>query len=66
MRIFPRRAFAGATAVLASAGAATADSVGNNLPGLRLLSKSFGNGEQPDEATGTLPTHNALNNITLP
>ncbi|MER7539509.1 hypothetical protein ABTX77_32690 [Streptomyces sp. NPDC097704] len=70
MTIFNRRALASAavaaTAVLASAGAASADSVGNNLPGLGLLSQSFGNGDQQDNAADTLPTHNALNNVTLP
>ncbi|WP_369147991.1 hypothetical protein [Streptomyces sp. R44] len=70
MTIFHRRVLASAavavTAVLASAGAASADSVGNNLPGLGLLSQSFGNGDQQSEAADHLPTHNALNNVTLP
>ncbi|WP_225804800.1 hypothetical protein [Streptomyces sp. NK15101] len=70
MTIFNRRVLASAavaaTAVLASAGAASADSVGNNLPGLGLLSQSSGNGDQQDDAADTLPTHNALNNVTLP
>ncbi|MFF8835861.1 hypothetical protein [Streptomyces sp. NPDC015130] len=71
MTIFNRRvltaAAVAATAVLASAGAATADSVGNNLPGVGLLSQTFGNGDQQDKAAaGNLPTHDALNNVTLP
>ncbi|MEU3692837.1 hypothetical protein [Streptomyces narbonensis] len=71
MTIFNRRvltaAAVAATAVLASAGAASADSVGNNLPGVGLLSQTFGNGDQQDKAaTGTLPTHDALNNVTIP
>ncbi|MFF0560738.1 hypothetical protein ACH4ZU_08355 [Streptomyces sp. NPDC020472] len=70
MTIFSRRVLASTTvaalAVLTSAGAASADSVGNNLPGLGLLSQSFGNGDQQDNAADTLPTHNALNNVTLP
>ncbi|MFJ5708326.1 hypothetical protein [Streptomyces sp. NPDC093105] len=55
-----------ATAVLAAAGAATADSVGNNLPGVGLLSQTFGNGDQQDKAADALPTHDALNNIRVP
>ncbi|MEU5217126.1 hypothetical protein AB0G79_13140 [Streptomyces sp. NPDC020807] len=83
MTTFHRRALASAalatTAVLAAAGAASADSVGNSVPGLGLLSPSFGKGEhqaaQPHQATQThqgsqardaLPTHDALNNVTLP
>lgn len=79
MTIFHRRVLAtaavAATAVLASAGAAAADSVGNHLPGLGLLSQNFGNGApQTDaghapgsgDATDALPTHDALNNVTLP
>lgn len=71
MTIFTRRALAAATvaatAVLASAGAAAADSVGNNLPGVGLLSQTFGNGDQQQhKAAETLPTHDALNNVTLP
>ncbi|CAM5667807.1 hypothetical protein [Streptomyces narbonensis] len=70
MTIFNRRVLAAAavaaTAVLASAGAATADSVGNNLPGLGLLSQTFGNGDQQDMAADALPTHDALNNVTIP
>ncbi|MFD8207001.1 hypothetical protein ACFV2S_11425 [Streptomyces sp. NPDC059695] len=70
MTIFNRRVIAAATvaatAVLASAGVATADSVGNNLPGVGLLSQTFGNGDQHENAADTLPTHNALNNVTLP
>ncbi|MFE7582633.1 hypothetical protein ACFU5Y_13885 [Streptomyces gardneri] len=71
MTIFNRRALASvavaATAVLASAGAASADSVGNNLPGVGLLSQTFGNGDQQDKpAADTLPTHDALNNVTIP
>ncbi|MER5737051.1 MULTISPECIES: hypothetical protein [unclassified Streptomyces] len=70
MTIFHRRALAAAavaaTAVLASAGAASADSVGNNLPGLGLLSQAVGNGDQQHEAPDTLPTHDALNNVTIP
>ncbi|MFF9150472.1 hypothetical protein ACWGBV_20955 [Streptomyces sp. NPDC055051] len=70
MTIFNRRVLASAavaaTAVLASAGAASADSVGNNLPGVGLLSQTFGNGDQQNQATDTLPTHDALNNITVP
>ncbi|MFF5930945.1 hypothetical protein [Streptomyces hydrogenans] len=78
MTIFNRRVLAAATvaatAVLASAGVAAADSVGNNLPGVGLLSQTFGNGDQqategkPEsgKAADTLPTHDALNNVTLP
>ncbi|MFC9589845.1 hypothetical protein ACFTUC_08630 [Streptomyces sp. NPDC056944] len=70
MMIFNRRVLAAATiaatAVLASAGAASADSVGNNLPGVGLLSQTFGNGDQQAKAADTLPTHNALNNVTIP
>ncbi|WP_031002189.1 hypothetical protein [Streptomyces sp. NRRL F-5727] len=55
-----------ATAVLAAAGAAAADSVGNNLPGVGLLSQTFGNGDQQDKAADALPTHDALNNIRVP
>ncbi|MFD5769921.1 hypothetical protein ACFWIN_29475 [Streptomyces sp. NPDC127049] len=70
MTIFNRRVLASAavaaTAVLASAGAASADSVGNHLPGVGLLSQTFGNGDQQSEAADTLPTHDALNNITVP
>ncbi|MFJ6517305.1 hypothetical protein ACIQJ4_03410 [Streptomyces filamentosus] len=79
MTIFHRRVLAtaavAATAVLASAGAAAADSVGNHLPGLGLLSQNFGNGAPQagaghapgsGDATDTLPTHDALNNVTLP
>lgn len=70
MTIFNRPVLASAavaaTAVLASAGVASADSVGNNLPGLGLLSQSFGNGDQRNEAADTLPTHDALNNVTIP
>ncbi|MFF9343286.1 MULTISPECIES: hypothetical protein [unclassified Streptomyces] len=73
MTILNRRTLAAAavaaTAVLASAGAASADSVGNNLPGLGLLSQGLGNGDQradTADATDTLPTHDALNNVTLP
>ncbi|MFI8320559.1 hypothetical protein [Streptomyces sp. NPDC085529] len=54
------------TAVLASAGAAAADAVGNNVPGVGLLSQAFGNGDQQDKAADTLPTHNALNDIRVP
>ncbi|MFB7512081.1 hypothetical protein [Streptomyces sp. NPDC056144] len=73
MTILNRRALAtaalAATAVLASAGAASADSVGNSIPGLGLLSPSFGKGEhQAPQAPAdkALPTHDALNNVTLP
>ncbi|GGY76756.1 hypothetical protein [Streptomyces omiyaensis] len=76
MTLFNRRALAvaasaavAATAVLASAGAASADSVGNKLPGVGLLSQTFGNGDHQDKqgkAADTLPTQNALNNVTLP
>ncbi|MGW4054863.1 hypothetical protein ACWENA_28980 [Streptomyces sp. NPDC004779] len=70
MTIFNRRVLASAavaaTAVLASAGAASADSVGNHLPGVGLLSQTFGNGDQQSQAADTLPTHDALNNITVP
>ncbi|MFB7937490.1 hypothetical protein [Streptomyces sp. NPDC056049] len=70
MTIFNRRVLASAavaaTAVFASAGAASADSVGNHLPGVGLLSQTFGNGDQQSEAADTLPTHDALNNITVP
>ncbi|GHF98963.1 hypothetical protein [Streptomyces hydrogenans] len=79
MTIFNHRVLAAATvaatAVLASAGAAAADSVGNHLPGVGLLSQTFGNGDQrapadhaseSGKAADTLPTHDALNNVTLP
>ncbi|MFB7345063.1 hypothetical protein ACFCZ6_33975 [Streptomyces hydrogenans] len=79
MTIFNRRVLAAvtvaATAVLASAGVAAADSVGNNLPGVGLLSQTFGNGDQqaapghqPESgnATDKLPTHDALNNVSIP
>lgn len=70
MTIFNRRVLGSvaiaATAVLASAGAASADSVGNNVPGLGLLSQSFGNGDQQGNAADALPTHDALNNVTIP
>ncbi|ALO05807.1 hypothetical protein AQF52_0206 [Streptomyces venezuelae] len=71
MTIFNRRVLASvavaATAVLASAGAASADSLGNNLPGVGLLSQTFGNGDQQDKtAADTLPTHDALNNVAIP
>ncbi|MEU3749389.1 MULTISPECIES: hypothetical protein [Streptomyces] len=70
MTILNRRVLASvavaATAVLSSAGAASADSVGNNLPGIGLLSQTFGNGDQQDKASGTLPTNDALNNVTIP
>ncbi|MFF9428472.1 hypothetical protein ACWEPZ_12565 [Streptomyces sp. NPDC004288] len=70
MTIFQRRVIAAATvaatAVLASAGVASADSVGNKLPGAGLLTQAFGNGDQKASAADTLPTHDALNNLTLP
>lgn len=71
MTIFHCRVLAAAavaaTAVIASAGAATADSVGNNIPGVGLLSQTFGNGDQQDKAAAeSLPTHNALNNLRVP
>ncbi|MFF2779125.1 hypothetical protein ACFVU3_30055 [Streptomyces sp. NPDC058052] len=70
MTIFHRRVLASAavaaTAVLASAGVASADSVGNTLPGLGLLSQSFGNGDQQGRAAETLPTRDALDAVTIP
>ncbi|MFF9476612.1 hypothetical protein ACF1E9_28835 [Streptomyces roseolus] len=70
MTIFNRRVLASAavaaTAVLASAGVAAADSVGNHLPGAGLLNQTFGNGDQEAETADALPTHNALNNLRVP
>ncbi|MFE6222971.1 hypothetical protein [Streptomyces sp. NPDC057854] len=70
MTIFNRRVLASAavaaTAVLVSAGAASADSVGNHLPGAGLLNQTFGNGDQQDKTAGELPTHNALNDLRVP